>query len=177
MSGEIITDFHTAVVAEVGPQGLGHGPELVRVGQVAANQLGQPVHRIRRLRQLIAGIKLQIPAFAAAHCVNEDHGQALGRSFCGAETAWFGEHQVRRIHIGRHLLRKSQNPEIGPVAQLQKALVQLLIVAADDDKQTILRQHLRQPAGQALDGATAHTAAHQKRHPLVLWDGKGGPAG
>ena len=56
------------------------------------------------------------------------------------------------------------------------ACVELFVVAADDDEHAVLRQHLRQAAGQALDGAAAHASAHEKGHPLVRRDAEGGPA-
>ena len=155
---------------------MGHGPELFRVGQVGADQLCQTVYGIRCLCQLVPGVKLQIPPLAAAHGIDEDHGKALGGGLRGAETTGLGEHQVRCIHIGGDILGEAQDPEIGPVAQLQKALVKLFVVAADDDEHAILRQHFRQAAGQTLDGAAAHASAHEKGHPLVRRDAEGGPA-
>ena len=103
-------------------------------------------------------------------------GRPLAAACRGAETTGLGEHQVRCIHIGGDILGEAQDPEIGPVAQLQKALVKLFVVAADDDEHAILRQHFRQAAGQTLDGAAAHASAHEKGHPLVRRDAEGGPA-
>ena len=173
--GKDVADLYAAIVTEVNPQGLGHGPELFRVGQVGADQLCQTVYGIRCLCQLVPGVKLQIPPLAAAHGIDEDHGKALGGGLRGAETTGLGEHQVRCIHIGGDILGEAQDPEIGPVAQLQKALVKLFVVAADDDEHAILRQHFRQAAGQTLDGAAAHASAHEKGHPLVRRDAEGRP--
>src|SRR5699024_1900138 len=72
---EEIADFHAAVVPEVGPEGLGHGPELLRVGEIGTDQLGQPVYGICGLRQLVARVEFQVPAFAAADGVDENHRQ------------------------------------------------------------------------------------------------------